>query len=70
VTSCCWELTLARAILVCSTGDSAGKRIERVAAEYNHVLYLVKKAGDLPFVRSLDPVRDSSRFSMTFVFQV
>ncbi len=39
-----------------STGDSPAKRIERVAAEYNHVLYLVNKAGDLPFVRSLDPV--------------
>ncbi|ORY89153.1 oligomeric golgi complex component, COG2-domain-containing protein [Leucosporidium creatinivorum] len=35
--------------------DSPAKRLERVAGEFNHMLYLVKKAGDLPFVRSLDP---------------
>lgn len=37
--------------------DSPAKRLERIASEYNHMLYLVEKAGDLPFVRSLDPVR-------------
>ncbi|CEQ41823.1 SPOSA6832_03571, partial [Sporobolomyces salmonicolor] len=34
--------------------DSPAKRLERIAAEYNHMLYLVSRAGDLPFVRSLD----------------
>lgn len=37
--------------------DSPAKRLERIAGEFNHMLYLVRKAGDLPFVRSLDPVR-------------
>ncbi|KAI5481066.1 component of oligomeric golgi complex 2 [Pseudohyphozyma bogoriensis] len=35
--------------------DSPAKRLERIAAEYSQMLYLVSKAGDLPFVRSLDP---------------
>ncbi|GAA5885926.1 hypothetical protein JCM5296_007033 [Sporobolomyces johnsonii] len=34
--------------------DSPAKHLERIAAEYNHMLYLVSRAGDLPFVRSLD----------------
>ncbi|KAL8293723.1 hypothetical protein RQP46_000424 [Phenoliferia psychrophenolica] len=35
--------------------DSPAKRLERIAGEYSQMLYLVAKAGDLPFVRSLDP---------------
>ncbi|GAA6061648.1 hypothetical protein JCM10212_002525 [Sporobolomyces blumeae] len=34
--------------------DSPAKRLERIAAEYNHMLYLVARAGDLPFVKTLD----------------
>ncbi|GAA5906257.1 uncharacterized protein JCM6883_005490 [Sporobolomyces salmoneus] len=34
--------------------DSPAKRLERIAAEYNHMLYLVSRAGKLPFVQSLD----------------
>ncbi|SGY62387.1 BQ5605_C007g04684 [Microbotryum silenes-dioicae] len=35
--------------------DSPAKRLERIVGEYNHMLYLINKAGDLPFVRSLEP---------------
>ncbi|SCZ93005.1 BZ3501_MvSof-1269-A2-R1_Chr1-1g00545 [Microbotryum saponariae] len=35
--------------------DSPAKRLERIAGEYNHMLYLINKAGDLAFVRSLEP---------------
>ncbi|KAK4704772.1 conserved oligomeric Golgi complex subunit 2, partial [Phenoliferia sp. Uapishka_3] len=35
--------------------DSPAKRLERIAGEYSQMLYLVEKAGDFPFVRSLDP---------------
>ncbi|GAA5853661.1 hypothetical protein JCM5353_001396 [Sporobolomyces roseus] len=34
--------------------DSPAKRLERIAAEYNHMLYLVSRAGKLPFIDSLD----------------
>jgi len=36
--------------------DSPAKRLERIAAEYNHMLYLVSRAGKLPFIDSLDKV--------------
>lgn len=36
--------------------DSPAKRLERIAGEYNHMLYLIDKAGELPFVQSLNPV--------------
>ncbi|SCV71599.1 BQ2448_3187 [Microbotryum intermedium] len=35
--------------------DSPAKRLERIAGEYNHMLYLIHKAGNLPFVTSLEP---------------
>ncbi|GAA5925591.1 hypothetical protein JCM3775_001450 [Rhodotorula graminis] len=35
--------------------DSPAKRFERVASEYTHMRYLVERAGDLPFVHSLQP---------------
>ncbi|GAA6002288.1 COG2 family protein [Rhodotorula paludigena] len=35
--------------------DSPAKRLERVASEYTHMRYLVERAGDLPFVKSLEP---------------
>ena len=43
--------------------DSPAKRLERIAGEYSQMLYLVAKAGDLPFVRSLDSVRPRSSAS-------
>ncbi|GAA5933962.1 COG2 family protein [Sporobolomyces koalae] len=36
------------------TLDSPAKRLERIASEYNHMLYLVSRAGKLPFIQSLD----------------
>lgn len=45
--------------------DSPAKRLERVAGEYSQMLYLVAKAGDLPFVRSLDPVRPPHALAST-----
>ncbi|BGP46800.1 hypothetical protein JCM10450v2_002648 [Rhodotorula kratochvilovae] len=35
--------------------DSPAKRLERIASEYTHMRYLVERAGDLPFVQSLQP---------------
>ncbi|GAA5872300.1 hypothetical protein JCM8547_004805 [Rhodosporidiobolus lusitaniae] len=35
--------------------DSPAKRLERIASEYTHMRYLVERAGDLPFVHSLQP---------------
>ncbi|GAA6002082.1 hypothetical protein JCM10207_003064 [Rhodosporidiobolus poonsookiae] len=35
--------------------DSPAKRLERIASEYTHMRYLVDRAGDLPFVHSLEP---------------
>ncbi|GAA5969864.1 hypothetical protein JCM11641_008068 [Rhodosporidiobolus odoratus] len=35
--------------------DSPAKRLERIASEYTHVRYLVDRAGDLPFIHSLQP---------------
>ncbi|BGP06652.1 hypothetical protein JCM10049v2_002476 [Rhodotorula toruloides] len=35
--------------------DSPAKRLERIASEYTHMLYLVERAGDLPFVKALQP---------------
>ncbi|KAK4050873.1 hypothetical protein OIV83_003295 [Microbotryomycetes sp. JL201] len=35
--------------------ESPARRIERVASEYSHMLYLVSKAGDSPFIQSLEP---------------
>ncbi|KAM0752493.1 COG complex component [Meredithblackwellia eburnea MCA 4105] len=40
---------------ITSVVESPAKRLERIVGEYNQMLYLVAKAGDLPFVRSLDP---------------
>ncbi|GAA5842321.1 hypothetical protein JCM11251_003984 [Rhodosporidiobolus azoricus] len=38
--------------------DSPAKRLERIASEYQHMRYLVERAGDLPFVHSLQPRMD------------
>ncbi|BGP14663.1 hypothetical protein JCM10213_001627 [Rhodosporidiobolus nylandii] len=35
--------------------DSPAKRLERISSEYTHMRYLVERAGDLPFVQSLQP---------------
>ncbi|KAM0790884.1 hypothetical protein ACM66B_004723 [Microbotryomycetes sp. NB124-2] len=35
--------------------ESPARRIERIASEYSHMLYLVSKAGDSPFIKSLEP---------------
>lgn len=42
-----------------SAVDSPAKRLERIASEYTHMLYLVERAGDLPFVKALQPVSSS-----------
>ncbi|GAA6031739.1 hypothetical protein JCM8097_001962 [Rhodosporidiobolus ruineniae] len=37
------------------TVDSPAKRLERIASDYTHMRYLVARAGDLPYVHSLEP---------------
>lgn len=50
--------------------DSPTKRLERIASEYTHMQYLVKRAGpNLPFIRALEPVRLSRSF-LLFSFSV
>ena len=53
--------TNAGAAPLCRHVDSPAKRLERIAGEYNHMLYLIDKAGELPFVQSLNPVSDDDR---------
>ncbi|KAK4047210.1 hypothetical protein OIO90_006273 [Microbotryomycetes sp. JL221] len=35
--------------------ESPARRLERIASAYSHMLYLVSKAGDMPFIKTLEP---------------
>ncbi|BGP23394.1 hypothetical protein JCM10295v2_002290 [Rhodotorula toruloides] len=46
--------------------NSPAKRLERIASEYTHMLYLVERAGDLPYVQALQPRIDRVTTALRF----
>ncbi|KAG0653924.1 hypothetical protein C6P46_002065 [Rhodotorula mucilaginosa] len=50
------SLKKPRRATISMVADSPTKRLERIASEYTHMQYLVKRAGpNLPFIRALEP---------------
>ncbi|GAA5967676.1 hypothetical protein JCM8115_006895 [Rhodotorula mucilaginosa] len=50
------SLRKPRRATISMVADSPTKRLERIASEYTHMQYLVKRAGpNLPFIRALEP---------------